>query len=94
MRFGMKVWFPRTPEGKRGVARLYGVWVDALKESLGIAWSHHMCYSRRNLRGSGRCYCFGLSSMSTKGQSALVRYFYRKLPRLCPGISGAAEVHA
>jgi hypothetical protein len=57
-----------------------GVQVDALS----IARSHPMCYSRRNPKGPILLCDFGLPSMSTEGESALVRFCYRTAPPLCP----------
>jgi hypothetical protein len=80
MRFGMEVWFPRTPDEKQGVPRLHRVLVDALRESLGIARSHPMSYSRHNCKASVLLCDFALPSMSTEGDSALVRFYYLKVP--------------
>jgi hypothetical protein len=84
MRFGIEVWFPRTLDEKQGVARLHGVLVDALRESLGIARSHPMSYSRRNCKASALLCDFGLPSMSTEGDSALVRLYSQRPPSLHP----------
>jgi hypothetical protein len=84
MRAGMEVWFPSTPEEKRGVARLDGVVVDALRESHGIARSHPICYSRRNLKALVLLCDFGLPSMRTEDESALVRFYYHNDLSLAP----------